>query len=310
MKAWTVSEHGAPSDVLRLTEVPIPIPLPGTVALRVYAAGLNLPDERLCRGTYQMKPDFPFTPGMEASGLVEAVGEGVDHGLVGRHMVGVAGPPNGSLAEVALIKSGGLYPLPDDVDDGAAAAMLIPFTTGQLALHRRGRLQAGETLLVHAGAGGVGSAAIQLGVIAGARVIATAGGPEKVELCRQLGADVAIDYRERSGDDLIQAIRDATGGRGVDVVYDSVGGEVFHVSRRVLAREGRLLVIGFASGALESTPTNHALYRNYDIVGVYFGGYSGPEDAGWRFDIWDEVLAHFRAGPAAAVDRPGASAYR
>jgi NADPH:quinone reductase len=296
VKAWIVEQHGAPVDVLALNETLVPVPLPGTVALRVHAAGLNLPDERLCRGTYQMRPDFPFTPGMEASGIVESVGAGVDPDLVGRHVVGVAGPPNGSLAEVALIKSEGLYEVPDDVSDIAAAALLIPFTTGQLALGRRGRLKAGETLLVHAGAGGVGSAAIQLGVIAGARVIATAGGPEKVELCRGLGAHVAIDYRDLSSEELIAAIRDVTGGRGVDVVYDSVGGDVFHVSRRVLAREGRLLVVGFASGELATTPTNHALYRNYDVVGVYFGGYSGPADAEWRREIWEDVLGHLRAG--------------
>ncbi len=296
MKAWVVEQHGAPNDVLHLQESLVPVPLPGTVALRVHAAGLNLPDERLCRGTYQMRPDFPFTPGMEASGIVEAVGEGVDPELVGRHVVGVAGPPAGSLAEVALIKSEGLYEVPGDVSDIDAAALLIPFTTGQLALGRRGRLKAGETLLVHAGAGGVGSAAIQLGVIAGARVIATAGGRAKVDLCRRLGADVAIDYLDLTSDELITAIRETTGGRGVDVVYDSVGGEVFHVSRRVLAREGRLLVVGFASGELASTPTNHALYRNYDIVGVYFGGYSGPADAGWRREIWEDVLGQLRAG--------------
>jgi NADPH2:quinone reductase len=299
VQGWSVVSHGAPADVLEFGELAVPEPEPGTVTLRVAAAALNLPDERLCRGTYQMRPELPFTPGFEASGIVEAVGEGVDPGLVGRHVVGVAGPPRGALAEVAQIRSTGLYAMPEGADavtDADAAAMLIAFTTGHLALHRRGKLRAGETLLVHAGAGGVGSAAIQLGVIAGAHVIATAGGPAKVELCRELGAHVAIDYRDLDVKGLVAAVKEATDGRGVDVVYDSVGGDVLHASRRVLAREGRLLIVGFASGELADLPTNHALYRNYDVVGVYAGGYSGPQDADYRREMWQELLGYARAG--------------
>ena len=291
MRAWIGGRHGAPGDVLTLGDVPQPEPLPGTAAIRVKAAALNLPDDRLCRGTYQMRPELPFTPGFEGAGGIEAVGEGVSAELIGSRVVGVAGPPHGSLAEVALVRAGGLYEIPDDLSFTDAAALLIPYTTGHLALHRRGRLQAGETLLVHAGAGGVGSAAVQLGAEAGARVIATAGGHAKVELCRRLGADVAIDYRAADSEGLVEAVRAATGGRGVDV-----GGEVFHASRRCLAREGRLLVIGFAGGDLANAPTNHALYRNYDIVGVYFGGYSGPEDAGWRAEVWQQILRGVRGG--------------
>jgi NADPH:quinone reductase len=304
MRGWSVAGRGAPADVLEFGVLAIPDPEPGTVTLRVAATALNLPDERLCRGTYQMKPEVPFTPGFEASGIVEAVGEGVDPELVGRHVVGVAGPPRGALAEVAQIRSTGLYAMPDGpeaVSDADAAAMLIPFTTGHLALHRRGKLRSGETLLVHAGAGGVGSAAIQLGVLAGARVIATAGGAAKVQLCQELGAHVAIDYRELDMRGLVAAVQEATGGRGVDVVYDSVGGDVLHASRRVLAREGRLLIVGFASGELADLPTNHALYRNYDVVGVYFGGYSGPEDAGYRREMWEELLGYARDGRIRAV---------
>jgi NADPH:quinone reductase len=298
MKAWSVVRHGAPADVLEFGDLAVPDPEPGTVAIRVGATALNLPDERLCRGTYQMKPEPPFTPGFEAAGVVEAIGEGVDPELLGQHVVGVAGPPRGALAEVAQIRAAGLYAMPQggSVADADAAAMLIPFTTGHLALHRRGKLRAGETLLVHAGAGGVGSAAIQLGVIAGAQVIATAGGPDKVALCKELGAHIAIDYRDLDMRELIAAIQEATGGRGVDVVYDSVGGDVLHASRRVMAREGRLLVVGFASGELADLPTNHALYRNYDVVGVYFGGYSSPEDAGYRRDMWEELLGYARDG--------------
>jgi NADPH2:quinone reductase len=298
MKGWSVVRHGAPKDVLEFGELAVPVPEPGMVTMRVGATTLNLPDERLCRGTYQMKPEIPFTPGFDAAGIVEGVGEGVDSALVGAHVVGVAGPPRGALAEVAQIRATGLYAMPggDEVADADAAAMLIPFTTGHLALHRRAKLRAGETLLVHAGAGGVGSAAIQLGVLAGAHVIATAGGPSKVQLCKELGAHVAIDYSELDMRGLIAAIQQATDGRGVDVCYDSVGGDVLHASRRVMAREGRLLIIGFASGELADLPTNHALYRNYDVVGVYFGGYSSPEDAGYRREMWQELLGYAKAG--------------
>jgi NADPH2:quinone reductase len=296
MNAWRVFEHGAPADVLTLAEVPIPEPGPGMLSIRGRAAALNIPDDRLCRGIYQLKPELPFTPGMEISGIVEAVGADVDPALIGRHVVAVAGPPFGSLAEVAVARATGIYDVPADLTDADAAAMLIPFTTGHLALYRRGRLQPGETLLVHAGAGGVGSAAIQMGVMAGARVIATAGGPSKVELCRSLGAETVLDYRALDSQQLIAAIKDATGGRGVDVCYDSVGGEVFHVSRRVMAREGRLLVIGFASGEIADAPTNHALMRSYDIIGVYFGSYAGPEDKGFREQMWTDILTGFRNG--------------
>jgi NADPH2:quinone reductase len=165
MKAWRVEAHGHPREVMHLRVVPVPEPGPGQVAIKASAVALNLPDTRLCFGTYAMKPQLPFTPGFDVAGRIIAVvvvvdvGVGVDPTLVGTPAIGVAGPPDGALAEVALVRAGGLYELPDDIPAGDAAALLIPFTTGQLALHRRGRLRPGETLLVHAGAGGVGSAA-------------------------------------------------------------------------------------------------------------------------------------------------------
>jgi NADPH2:quinone reductase len=281
---------------MHLRDVPEPVPGPGQVALEVSAVALNLPDTRLCFGVYAMKPQLPFTPGFEAVGVVKAVGDGVDRSLIGTRTIGVAGPPDGSLAEVALIRADGLYDLPDDIPSGEAAALLIPFTTGQLALFRRGHLAPGQTLLVHAGAGGVGSAAIQLGKLAGARVLATAGGPEKVALCRELGAEQAYDYRALDSKELIAAVREATGGRGADVIYDSVGGDIFHASRKMIASEGRLLVVGFASGDVAQAPTNQTLMANYDVVGVYFGAYNQPEFNPWRQQIWDEVLNHYRAG--------------
>jgi len=152
----------------------------------------------------------------------------------------------------------------------AASAFLITYHTGHVALHHRAHLEPGETLLVHAGAGGVGTAAIQLGLAAGARVFATAGGPDKVAVCKRLGADLAIDYRS---DDFVEAVKAATGGRGADVIYDPVGGDTFDRSRKCIAFEGRILVIGFTSGRIADAPTNHVLVKNYSVVGVHWGLY-------------------------------------
>ena len=294
MRAWRVHRHGAPTDVLQLEEVPTPEPGPGQVRLRVHAAALNLPDDRLCRGTYILHPSFPFTPGLEAAGIIEAIGPGVDEGLVDQRVVTVADLPNGSLADSAIGLVEGLYRVPDDQPFDHAAAFLIAFQTGHVSLSRRGQLRAGETLLVHAGAGGVGSAAIQLGKVFGARVIATAGGPEKVQLCRDLGADFAIDYRAV---DFRDAVMEFTDGRGVDVIYDAVSGDVFHQSRRCLANEGRLLVVGFASGDIAQLPTNHVLLKNYSVVGVHMGAYL-TTDEGREFvhEIYDELLQWYREG--------------
>jgi NADPH:quinone reductase len=164
-----------------------------------------------------------------------------------------------------------VYPIPHSIDWPAAAALHITYQTGYLALHRRASIQPGETLLVHAGAGGVGSAAIQLGRAAGARVFATAGGPEKVQVCRDLGAELVVDYRTT---DFVDPIKEATDGRGADVIYDPVGGDTFDRSRKCVAFEGRILIIGFTSGRIADAPTNHALVKNYSVVGVHWGLYN------------------------------------
>ena len=173
-----------------------------------------------------------------------------------------------------------------------AAALHITYQTGHVALHRRANLQPGETLLVHAGAGGVGSAAIQLGLAAGARVIATAGGPAKANLCRKLGAEIAIDY---NADDFIAIVKEATGGRGADVVYDPVGGDVFDKSRKCIAFEGRILIIGFTSGTHAGAPTNHALIKNYSVVGVHWALYNRLEPADVRW-VHDELCRLYAEG--------------
>jgi len=178
--------------------------------------------------------------------------------------------PNGGMAEFVAASETVVFPIPESLPSTKAAALLIAYQTGHFGLHRRAGLTDGETLLVHAGAGGVGSAAIQLGKAAGARVIATAGGPEKVAVLERLGVDVAIDYLAQ---DFVDVVKEVTGGRGADVVYDPVGGDTFDRSRRCVAWEGRLLVIGFAGGRIPEVPANHVLLKNYSVVGLHWGAY-------------------------------------
>jgi len=247
----------------------------------------------LCRGTYALKPKLPFTPGLDVAGAVEATGPGVSADLVGARVAGVAELPHGALAEASILAANRLYPLPDGVDDGAAAAMLIAFTTAHVALNRRGGLVPGEQVLVLGAAGGVGTAAIQVAKAFGARVIAAASGADRVASCIALGADVGVDIRAGT---MVEEVLASTGGRGVDVVYDPVGGELFHAARRCTAPEGRLLIVGFAGG-LQDIPANQLLYRNQSAVGVYLGAYS-KDDAGRAFmhSVWSELMEWHGAG--------------
>jgi NADPH2:quinone reductase len=268
MRAWQVHELGEPQDVLRLEDVPEPVAGPGMLRLRVDAVALNFPDVLLCRGTYQERPELPFTPGLEVCGTV------LDGPRAGERVLAAPGLPRGGLADQVVVPEAAAHAVPDDLPSTKAASMLITYQTGHVGLHRRARLQPGETLLVHAGAGGVGSAAVQLGKAAGARVIATAGGPDKVRVCEELGADVAVDYLS---EDFVAVVKDVTAGRGADVVYDSVGGDVFDRSRKCVAFEGRIVVVGFAGGRMADAPTNHALVKNYSVVGLHWGLYRQHE---------------------------------
>jgi len=210
---------------------------------------------------YQEKPPLPFTPGAEVGGIVVAVGDGVDL-QIGQRVVASPPLPRGGLAQRVVAPRAAVFPIPDAMPFDKAAAHFIVYQTAHFALHRRAQVQPGEVVLAHAGAGGVGSAAIQLAIAAGARVIATAGGPEKVEVCRRLGAEEAIDYR---AEDFVERVKELTKGRGADVIFDR--------SRRCIAFEGRLVVIGFAGGRIAEAPTNHALVKNYSIVGLHWGLY-------------------------------------
>jgi NADPH2:quinone reductase len=265
MRAWRVHELGAPAEVLRLEDVPDPSAGDGELLVRVDAVALNFPDVLMCAGLYQERPPLPFTPGLEVCGTVVAGDR------AGERVIGGPTLPGGGLAELAVLPAAGAFGVPAGMPAEEAAGLLITYQTAYVGLHRRAGLRAGETLLVHAGAGGVGSAAIQVGLAAGARVIATAGGPEKVEVCRRLGAHEVVDYRAEP--DLAARVRELTGGRGVDVVWDPVGGDVFDASRRCIAFEGRLVVVGFTSGRIPEVPAGHVRVKNSSVVGLHWGLY-------------------------------------
>ncbi len=292
MQALRVHELGEPADVMRLEDVEAPEPGAGEVRVRVHAASLNFPDVLMCRGGYQVKPALPFTPGAEVAGVVDALGADVDELRIGDRVLAV--PILGAFAEYTTARVGRrrVPRSPTTMSFAAASALHVVYQTGHLALHRRANIRAGETLFVHAGAGGVGSAAIQLGLAAGARVIATAGGPEKVEVCRKLGAHLALDYREQ---DFVDAVKDFTGGRGADVVYDPVGGDTYDRSTKCIAFEGRILIIGFTGGRFAEARTNHVLIKNYSVVGVHWGLYNLMSPQVIR-ETHDDLMRLFEAG--------------
>ena len=270
MKAWQIHQLGEPRDALRLAEIPDPEPAPGQVLVRVLGAAANFPDVLMCQGSYQIRPPLPYTPGIELCGEVVTVGSGVTSVAVGDRVIGAPALPSGAYAELALMDAEAILPAPEGLDDAEAAAFFITYQTGWFGLHRRARLAAGETLLVQAAAGGVGSGAVQLGKAAGARVIGVVGGERKAEVARALGADVVVD---RLSQDFVQVVKEVTDGRGANVVYDSVGGEAYARSTKCVAFEGRILVVGFASGQVPSPALNHALVKNYSIVGLHWGLY-------------------------------------
>ncbi|MER7580230.1 NADPH:quinone oxidoreductase family protein [Kitasatospora sp. NPDC097691] len=266
MRAWQVGELGEPAAVMRLAgDVPRPVPGPGQLLVRVRAAAVNFPDALMVRGQYQVRPPLPFTPG------VELCGEVADGPRRGERLIGNPVLPHGAFAEYALLDAGAAFPAPGALDDAEAAALHIGYQTAWFALHRRARLRAGETLLVHAAAGGVGSAAVRLGRAAGARVIAVVGGAAKAETARALGADLVVD---RTAEDFVTAVKEATGGRGADVVFDPVGGDAYTGSTRCVAFEGRIVVVGFAAGQIPAPALNHALVKNYAILGLHWGLYN------------------------------------
>jgi NADPH2:quinone reductase len=281
MRAVQVTRHGSPGEVLAVNEVGVPEPEAGEVRIRVAAAALNFNDIDRCRGNLvSVTRDPPFTLGMDVCGVVDAAGSGAE-AWVGRRVVGISKDALGGIAAHAVAPAVGVFDAPEQLTDVEAAAFLIPFHTTHLALHHRAQLRAGEVLLVHSGASGLGTAAIQLGAVAGARVFATVSSEPKAELCRSLGADVVIDH---TAEDFVEAILQATGDVGADVVCDLAGGSFVARSWQCMARDGRYLSVGYTDddrNGMTGQPLRMASIGNFSIVGV-LGAWVDDVDPGMR----------------------------
>jgi NADPH2:quinone reductase len=300
MRAWQVHQHGDPTTALRLVDCPEPTPGPGEVRVRVHAAALGMPDAFMCQATYALTPPLPFVPGQEVCGTIDALGPDVAHDgplRVGMRVMGVTlfTDGRGGFAESTILRVGGTFPVPEAMTDTDAAGFRIGYSTAWIGLVRRGRLQPGETLLVLGAAGGSGATALQVGAALGARVIAVAAGADKAAYLTALGADVVID-RTQVGS-VRDAVSAATDGRGVDVIYDPVGGAPAEAVLRCLRSGGRILAVGFASGRWVEVSTVHAVRHNYSLVGVYAGGYTAEETNADQ----DALIALAAAGKLASV---------
>jgi NADPH2:quinone reductase len=266
MKAILCREWGGP-ETLRLEEVAGEPLRPTEARIRVRAAGVNFADTLMIAGTYQVKPEFPFTPGLEAAGEVVETGAEVTHLAPGQRVLAVLRFGGGYAEEIA-VNADAVVPIPDAMDFVTAAAFPVAYGTAHFALTHRGHLARGETLLVLGAAGGVGLGAVEIGKALGARVIAAAGGADKLAVARQHGADDLIDYQSQSIRDRVRGLTD---GRGADVVFDPVGGDAFDQALRAVNWEARMLVIGFAAGRIQSVPANLILVKNISVIGVVWG---------------------------------------
>lgn len=273
MRAVVCTELG-PVENLSLGEFPDPVPGPGELVIDVQAAALNFPDTLVIEGKYQFQPDLPFVPGGEAAGVVSAVGEGVDRFQIGDQVVALG--VSGAFAERWKVEAFNAMPKPQELTPVEAAAFGLTYGTSYYALKQRADLQPGETLLVLGAAGGVGSSAVEIGKAMGARVIAAASTGEKLAFASDMGADELINY---STEDLRTRIKELTGGAGVDVVYDPVGGDLSEPALRSTAWNGRFLVIGFAAGSIPEIPLNLMLLKGVSVVGVFWGSWSGRDPA-------------------------------
>jgi NADPH2:quinone reductase len=271
MHAW-LCENPVGVDALTWKELPTPQPKAGEVLIAIKAASLNFPDLLIVQNKYQMKPPLPFVPGSEYAGVIEAVGEGVKHLKVGQNVACLNG--TGGFGTHTIAPAAMCMPLPDGFPHVDAAAFIMIYATSHHALVDRAQLKAGETVLVLGAAGGVGTAAIQIAKLMGARVIAAASTDEKCALCRSIGADATINYSQGNFRD---AIKEATGGKGPDVIYDPVGGDLAEPAFRSIAWRGRYLVVGFASGPIPSLPLNLTLLKGASLVGVFWGGFAKQE---------------------------------
>ena len=289
MLAVRCHSHGPPEN-LALEEIETPVVGEIEALVEIYAASLNFPDGLQIRGKYQFQPDMPFTPGSEAAGIVRETGAGLNGFQRGDRVM--ATPGLGAFAQFASVPARGLRKIPANMDFATAAAFPMVYTTSWYALKQRARLRRGETLLVLGAGGGVGMAAVELGKIIGARVIAAAGSDEKLAFAQRLGADELINYREG---DFKEKVKDLTGGAGADVIYDPVGGDLFDQCCRCINWNGRLLVIGFTSGRIPAYKANLALLKGSSMVGVFLGRFRQEEPEAYEQNF-RELLEMYEQG--------------
>jgi len=289
MKAVLCKQFGPPESLV-IEELPSPKASAGEVVVSVKAASLNFPDVLIIQNKYQFKPPLPFSPGSEMSGVVKEVGEGVQGFKPGDRVI--AFTTYGAFAEEVKVDAARLVPIPEGMDFNSAAAFLLTYGTSDHALRDRGALKAGETLLVLGAAGGVGLAAIEIGKAIGAKVIACASSADKLDVCKQHGADAGINY---ATEDMREKIKELTGGKGVDVIYDAVGGPYSEPALRSSAWRGRLLVVGFAAGDIPKIPLNLTLLKGCSIVGVFWGDFARREPRAFAESI-GQLGKWFREG--------------
>lgn len=291
MRTWHVTELGDPTKVVAQTEIPEPRPTGDELLVQIQAVGLGFPDFLMAQGLYHDKPELPFGLGGESSGRVLEAPAGSDL-KPGDHVLTLAGKKGGLvLTNRVAAAPERLLKVPADMPPEHAAVLFSGYQTSYVGLMRRGHLQAGQTVVIHGASGGVGMAAVQIAKAKGAKVIAVAGGQRKVDACREWGADVVIDHQQ---EDFVEVVKDLTNGRGVEMVFDPVGGEVFDKSRRIMAVEGRLVVVGFAGGTIPSAPANHVLLKNYDVVGMRMRPFR--EDPVYRQFVHDELVQMYLDG--------------
>lgn len=294
MRAWQMHELGDPWTGLQLDEIDAPTPGPGQIGIEVEAVGVAFPNVLMAQGKYQVRAEPPFSPAESVVGRVSALGDGVDSFAIGDR---VMTSDRAALAEHTVASAERSFAAPESLTAGQATALLVNYPTTYFALHERANLQPGETVLITAAAGGVGTSAIDLAKAQGATVIAVAGGPEKLEVCSAVGADHTVDYRATP--DFVDEVRELSGG-GVDVCYEVVGGDTFQHARRCMGWDGRLLIIGFAGGTIPDSPMNHALLKNYSIVGVHWGAsvQRDPSSLHRQLDALTELADAGKISPA------------
>ena len=289
MRAVLCREFG-PVESLEIAELPSPLVAPGSVRVAVHAIGVNFADLLIVQGKYQEKPALPFSPGFEIAGVVTEIGAGAEGVAVGDRVLGIM--DHGAYADEVVLPADRVMAIPTSMDFPIAAGFPVAYGTSHGALDWRARLKPGETLLVLGAAGGVGLTAVEIGKAMGATVIAVAGGAAKLDVARRQGADHLIDY---SREDLRGRIKEITGGRGPDVIYDPVGGDAFDQCLRSIAWEGRIIVIGFAAGRISQIPANLVLVKNCDVIGFYWGSYRRHRPAQVR-KSFKTLLFWFEAG--------------